>query len=486
MTNIRKLFIGMTFFILTGVLFFGILTKPDLSNNDSLGISSSSGESGKADFKDGEYFGEANGYGGPIKVKVIIEKGKIKDITIVSHSETPEYLNMAKGVIKSIIDKGNLDVDSVSGATISSNAIKKAVADALKDAVLNEEFKIAVKEDPEHRAVGKRAPSVGLGSDVTSVVALGENQQLRDGTYTGVGTGYNGPIKVSVTISNGQIVDIAVVSHSDDRPFFSKATRLIPSLLGSPGKNVDAVGGATFSSRGIISAVNNAVSKAIGNKEEVAAVTEQDAVNTQIDEEPNTMDNDSDQPNNQIDNSEASEFYIKDNLKDGVYEGWGRGYRHTKGKIRTLVTVKDSKIVDIAVEPNKKEFYADDTDFHEIAFGGIEYLKNDNWRNNLSHMMLYQKYIFELQSVSKDNLKEEIGKKFGEKYASKLGDVSGLRGNRLREKLSGIVKLYIKDQTRSKDMLDSVSGATFSFGGISEGINDAIKKAIVNGAIEKP
>ena len=84
--------------------------------------------------KDGEYEGTATGYGGPLTVRITIKGGKLTDIKVVSHTETPEYFSRASAVIGKILNSGNVNVDSVSGATISSNAIKKAVADALRKA----------------------------------------------------------------------------------------------------------------------------------------------------------------------------------------------------------------------------------------------------------------------------------------------------------------------------------------------------------------
>ena len=60
--------------------------------------------------KDGTYLGEAKGYGGNIKVKVTIESGKIKNIEVLSHSETPKYYENGSKVIGSIIKANSTDV----------------------------------------------------------------------------------------------------------------------------------------------------------------------------------------------------------------------------------------------------------------------------------------------------------------------------------------------------------------------------------------
>ena len=87
-----------------------------------------------------------------------------------------------------------------------------------------------------------------------------------DGTYTGSGTGFhNGTTKVSVTISNGQITNIETVSTQDNGPYYSRAFSTVSSeIISSQSSSVDAVSGATFSSKGIMSAVANALSQAKG------------------------------------------------------------------------------------------------------------------------------------------------------------------------------------------------------------------------------
>ena len=91
--------------------------------------------SGAAAFRDGEYTGSAEGYGGAIEMRVTVSGGAIEKIDIVSASgEDAQYLNMAKGVIPEIIESQSPDVDTVSGATYSSTGIINGVTAALRKA----------------------------------------------------------------------------------------------------------------------------------------------------------------------------------------------------------------------------------------------------------------------------------------------------------------------------------------------------------------
>ncbi len=98
-------------------------------------------------------------------------------------------------------------------------------------------------------------------AETTAAVTQG---QYADGTFTGSGTGYRGGITtVEVTVSDGQISNISVISHEDDVPYFERAFSSVSSdIMTTQSTNVDIVSHATYSSNGIIEAVSNALSQA--------------------------------------------------------------------------------------------------------------------------------------------------------------------------------------------------------------------------------
>ena len=71
-------------------------------------------------------------------------------------------------------------------------------------------------------------------------------------------------IQVSVTIENGKIVDVSIDSSRDDEPYFSDALTVIDDILASNSTQVDTVSGATYSSGGILDAVDAALEQAGG------------------------------------------------------------------------------------------------------------------------------------------------------------------------------------------------------------------------------
>ena len=82
---------------------------------------------GSFDLADGVYKGTGTGYAGDITVSVQIKDKQIVAIDILSSSDDAAFFNRAKAVIDRIIESQTLDVDTVSGATFSSNGIISAV-----------------------------------------------------------------------------------------------------------------------------------------------------------------------------------------------------------------------------------------------------------------------------------------------------------------------------------------------------------------------
>ncbi len=86
----------------------------------------------------------------------------------------------------------------------------------------------------------------------------------KDGTYSGTGIGYkNQKTTVNVTVSNGKITAIDTVSTGDTPQYYSRAfSTIVSGIISKQSTSVDTVSGATFTSKGIISAVSNALSQA--------------------------------------------------------------------------------------------------------------------------------------------------------------------------------------------------------------------------------
>lgn len=86
-------------------------------------------------YKDGMYEGSGTGFGGEIKVQVVVQDGNIQSVKILSaKEETPEYLESARVLLDTVVQEQTPDVDTVSGATLSSKGILEGIRQALKQA----------------------------------------------------------------------------------------------------------------------------------------------------------------------------------------------------------------------------------------------------------------------------------------------------------------------------------------------------------------
>ena len=143
-----------------------------------------------------------------------------------------------------------------------------------------------------------------------------QQKKYKDGTYTGVGDGKNPNLQVLVTIENDEIQDIEILSNNEMRgkePF-----NVIPKeIIKTQATNVDAVSGATLTSKGIMMAVNDALSEA--------------------------------QINNYVDQKK---------YKDGSYTGIGHG---KNSDLKVSVTINNDKISSVEIlsgnEPNGEEAF---------------------------------------------------------------------------------------------------------------------------------
>ncbi|HCS68143.1 MAG TPA: hypothetical protein DIW34_08255 [Oribacterium sp.] len=79
--------------------------------------------------------GTAQGMDGPVTVELALSQDTIYSVTVTDANETPEIGTKAIDALPGeIVSANSLDVDAVSGATITSNAIKEAAAQAITEA----------------------------------------------------------------------------------------------------------------------------------------------------------------------------------------------------------------------------------------------------------------------------------------------------------------------------------------------------------------
>ena len=87
-----------------------------------------------------------------------------------------------------------------------------------------------------------------------------------DGVYVGSSRGYGGTVRVQVTMENGSITEIGILDASHEtKQFLRRAKRLLTTVVEAQSWEVDAVSEATYTSRGILGAVQNALTGEVVN-----------------------------------------------------------------------------------------------------------------------------------------------------------------------------------------------------------------------------
>lgn len=169
---------------------------------------------------------------------------------------------------------------------------------------------------------GEPASGVSLNASDYGIDAA----NLKDGVYTGSGTGFSGTITVQVTVAGGKITAIQIVSSGDDAAYLNRAQAVIPSVIAAQSTSVDTVSGATYSSKGILMAIRNALVQATGGLAQAVAPAASSGTS-------------SSKPHTTITTVTPTNGYA-----DGVYLGEGEGY---EGPMTVRVTVFGGKVTSI-------------------------------------------------------------------------------------------------------------------------------------------
>ena len=132
----------------------------------------------------GDFTGTAKGFGGDVSVTLTLTDGAITGCTAEGKDETEGVGSQAIAKMPgAIAESGSIAVDGVSGATVTSTAIKEAAAAALTAAGLNpDDYKTAVENDAtaEDSTVDADVVVVGAGGAgmTAAITAAGEGKSV--------------------------------------------------------------------------------------------------------------------------------------------------------------------------------------------------------------------------------------------------------------------------------------------------------------------
>ncbi len=129
----------------------------------------------------------------------------------------------------------------------------------LETTKLQKESLEAAAKTTQNAAASEEAASDASAADTDDTTA----SPYLDGTYEGEAEGFGGMITVQVTVKNGQMTDLSILSaDGEDSAYLSNAKDIIPKILEAQSADVDTISGATFSSTGIKNATAEAFGKA--------------------------------------------------------------------------------------------------------------------------------------------------------------------------------------------------------------------------------
>ena len=219
-----------------------------------------------AAYTDGEYTASGKGIGGEVPVTVTIQNGVIASVTVGDNSETQGIGSKAIEQLPEAIvaANGTEGVDGVSGATVTSKAIFTAVEDCLAQAQSG-----AAEQAAPVEAGKAEEPAAEEKADEKAEPAAEETKAeaglwYNDGTYTASGKGIGGEVPVTVEVEGGVIVSVEVGENSETQGIGSKAIEQPPEAIveANGTEGVDAVSGATVTSKAIFTAVDDCLEQA--------------------------------------------------------------------------------------------------------------------------------------------------------------------------------------------------------------------------------
>lgn len=173
------------------------------------------------------------GFGGDVVVTLTMEGEKITKVEITGDNETE---NIGKKAIEElpaiILEAQNAEIDVISGATITSNAVMAGVQDCLNQA-----------------------------KGIENVSA-----SMKAGTYTASAWGFNKAyqLNVEVVVSEDKFESITVTENGETKPILQNVIDLlIPRMIENQSVKIDAITGATTSSNAILMAVEDCLKQAL-------------------------------------------------------------------------------------------------------------------------------------------------------------------------------------------------------------------------------
>lgn len=191
------------------------------------------------------------GYSSTIKATIIVDSGKIQNINVLEQNDSFYSKVNEENYISKLVSS-NGEADTISGATITSNALKAMVKNTLNDYNNGSKEEIII---PDENTTNEQPVTEKKDFEIISKTNMDETTI----EYIVTSACFSGNIKLQVILTNGTISSINVLEQNDS--YFNKITdsNYINTIIDNQTNidGVDVVSGATFTSNGIKNAIRN-------------------------------------------------------------------------------------------------------------------------------------------------------------------------------------------------------------------------------------
>ena len=193
------------------------------------------------------YIVTQKGYSSTLKAQIIIDDKKITEFKILEQNDS-FYSKIEESNYVEKLKEDN-EIDTVSGATVTSTALKKMLKNTLND------YNNGKKENIISEQVEEPKPRFQIVSETPVNEATTE--------YTVINKGFSGDIKLQVVITNNQITQINVLEQNDSYFHMLEEQNYINTIIDNQNNlnELDTVSGATFSSKGVKEAIINLINQ---------------------------------------------------------------------------------------------------------------------------------------------------------------------------------------------------------------------------------
>ena len=243
------------------------LTNGEVPAKEESGVSASL-------YEDGAWRASAQGFGGPVAVKLVLSDLTISEIAIGDRefNETEYFGDKAlessfqKQFIGKSLPLTTDDIDGISGATITTNAVLSAI-DAIYQAASDD-----VPDEPQPLstpvpAETNEASASGSASD-PDAATLGD-----DGAWRAAAQGFAGPVAVKLVLDGSTIKEIAIGDNrfNETEYYGEKAledsfqSQFVGKSLPLSQDDIDGISGATITTNAVLSAIEK-IHQAVGGE----------------------------------------------------------------------------------------------------------------------------------------------------------------------------------------------------------------------------